>query len=178
VIRLAAALFLVLAACSSEEPPVVPAIPSNLGEFGLTSSAFEEGGAIPEVYTCDGEDISPPLEWTGVPDGTQELMLTLLDPDAPAGVYTHWTMYSIDPSSTGSPEGGIPEGALEGLNDPGETGYTGPCPPEGPAHRYVFTLAALREASALEGGAAPTDVDEALQQKALTTTTLTGVYPG
>jgi Raf kinase inhibitor-like YbhB/YbcL family protein len=175
--RVAAILVLLLTGACAEDEPAIPPIPSNLSEFGLSSPAFEEGGAIPVAYSCDGEDISPPLEWTGVPEGTVELMLTLLDPDTESGVFTHWTVYSIDPSSTGSPEGGIPEGALEGLTDFGETGYGGPCPPEGPPHRYVFTLAALGDPSLLEGGAAPGDVDAALQT-AVTTTTLTGVYPG
>ena len=152
-------------------------IPANLHEFDLTSPAFEEGGPIPEKYSCEGEDVSPPLEWAGVPEGTEELLLTLLDPDVPSGVFTHWTVFSIDPSSPGIPEGGVPEGAVQGLNGFGDAGYGGPCPPPGPAHRYVFTLAALDEPSGLSPGATPSAVDASLQQ-AVATTTLTGSYPG
>jgi hypothetical protein len=170
--------FLLFAACGGDEPSsVVSPIPANLHEFDLTSPAFEEGGPIPEEYSCDGEDVSPPLEWAGVPEGTVELLLTLLDPDVPSGVFTHWTVFSIDPSSPGIPEGGVPEGAVQGLNGFGDAGYGGPCPPPGPAHRYVFTLAALDEPSGLPPGATPSAVDASLQQ-AVATTTLTGSYPG
>jgi len=177
--RLAATLFVLVAvACNGDEPDIaISPIPANLHEFDLTSSAFEEGGPIPEKYSCDGEDVSPPLEWAGVPEGTVELLLTLLDPDVPSGVFTHWTVHSIDPSSPGIPEGGVPEGAVEGLNSFGDAGYEGPCPPPGPAHRYVFTLAALDEPSELSPGATPSAVDASLQL-AVATTTLTGSYPG
>jgi hypothetical protein len=177
--RLLAGLALFAAvACNGDEPDIaISPIPSGLHEFDLTSPAFDEGGPIPERYTCDGEDVSPPLEWTGVPEGTAELVLTFLDPDVPSGVFTHWTIHSIDPSAPGTPEGGVPEGAVQGLNDFGDTGYGGPCPPPGPAHRYVFTLGALAEPSGLSPGAAPSAVDPSLQQ-ATATTTLTGFYPG
>lgn len=177
--RLAAVLLVLFAAsCNGDEPPAFPIspIPADLDRFDLTSPAFEDGGQIPERYTCDGDDVSPPLRWTGVPEGTAELLLTLLDPDVPSGVFTHWTVFSIDPSSGGAPEGGVPEGAVQGLNEFGETGYGGPCPPPGPAHRYVFTLAALSEPSELSTDATPSAVDAALQQ-AVATTTLTGSYP-
>lgn len=176
--RLLAALALVMAvACNGDEPDIaISPIPSGLHEFDLTSPAFGEGAPIPEQYTCDGENDSPPLEWTGVPEGTVELLLTLLDPDAPDGVFTHWTLFSIDSSSLGVAGGGVPEGARQGQNDFGETGYGGPCPPPGPAHRYVFTLGALAEPSELAPGAAPSAVDASMQQ-AFATTTLTGSYP-
>lgn len=169
---------LLLAACGGEEPsPGISPLAPNLHQFELGSPAFEEGAPIPQTYSCDGEDVSPPLEWSGVPEGAAELVLTLLDPDAPDGVFTHWTVFAIDPSSTGAPEGAAPEGSLEGSNDVGETGYAGPCPPEGESHRYVFTLAALPEASGLAEGASPADVDAAVHD-AFATTTLTGSYPG
>ena len=179
IARLAATmLFLASAACSDKEPATgISPIPQNLGDFEMTSPAFEEGGPIPETYSCDGEDLSPPLEWQGVPTGTMELLLTLLDPDAPSGVFTHWTVFSIDAASGGAPEGEVPEGSLEGTNDFGEASYGGPCPPEGETHRYVFTLAALPKPSGLVAGASPADVDAILRQ-AVATTTLTGSYPG
>ena len=156
--------------------PSVSPIPDNLDRFAVTSPAFEEGGPIPREFTCDGEGVSPPLEWSGVPEGTVELILTLLDPDAPAGVFTHWTVYAISPEAAGSPRGGAPEGAAEGLNDFDEVGYGGPCPPEGKPHRYIFTLAALAEPSALFPAEAPAAVDRVLH-RAVATTTLTGRYP-
>jgi phosphatidylethanolamine-binding protein (PEBP) family uncharacterized protein len=85
-------------------------------------------------------------------------------------------VFSIDPSSTGSPEGARPEGASEGTNDFGEVGYGGPCPPDGESHRYIFTLGALPKPSGLEAGASPSEVD-AILQRAVATTTLTGSYP-
>jgi Raf kinase inhibitor-like YbhB/YbcL family protein len=171
------ALLAALASCGEAEGPAGPPIPQDLDEFELTSPAFEEGGSIPEEFSCDGADISPPLEWAGVPEGTVELLLTTTDPDAPNGVFTHWTVYAIDPAAGSFPEDGVPQGALQGLNDFRQPGYRGPCPPPGPAHRYVFTLAALDEPSGLEAGASPEAVDAVLQ-KAFATTTLTGMYPG
>ncbi len=179
--RIAAlAIVLVAVACGNDAEPTRPAIspiPENLDEFGIVSPAFEEGGPIPDTYTRNGENVSPPVQWSAVPDGTVELVLTLLDPDAPEGVFTHWTVYGIDPTIPGFPEGSIPEGTLEGTNDFGELGYGGPCPPEGETHRYVFTLATMAEPSGLAPGASPREVDDALAP-ATSTTTLTGVYPG
>ncbi|MGH2710681.1 MAG: YbhB/YbcL family Raf kinase inhibitor-like protein [Actinomycetota bacterium] len=178
-LRIVTILVLLSAACSGDEAPRpnISPIPSNLGDFKLSSPAFQEGGPVPETYSCEGEDLSPPLEWSGVPDGTAELMLTLLDPDAPGRVFTHWTVFEIEPASGGSAEGTLPDGALEGTNDFGEVGYAGPCPPEGESHRYVFTLAAMAEPSELESGAPPAQVD-AILSGAVATTTLTGSYPG
>lgn len=176
--RVAAILLLLLSSCSEEAPqPRISPIPSNLSDFELSSPAFAEGEPIPEIYSCNGENISPPLDWTAVPDGVAELMLTMLDPDAPSGVFTHWAVYGIDPSTEGIPEGSVPEGALQGTNDSGADAYAGPCPPGDESHRYVFTLAALAEPSGLGPGAAPGDVD-AILGRAAVTTTLTGEYPG
>ena len=167
-----------LVSCSGDEAvaPRVSPIAPNLDQFTLSSPAFEEGGPIPEEFTCDGPEIPPPIEWSGVPGGTAELILTLLDPDAPEGVFTHWTVYGIPPQTDGLPEGAPPEGASEGLNDFGDTGYGGPCPPSAEPHRYIFTLAALAEDSNLVPRADPSAVDAALQ-RAIATTTLTGQYP-
>jgi Raf kinase inhibitor-like YbhB/YbcL family protein len=171
------ALLLLAAACGEDEPSsLVSPVPADLDEFDIASPAFKDGGAIPAEFTCDGADVSPPLEWSGVPEGTAELMLTLLDPDTPSGVFTHWTVFSIDPSSEGAHQGAIPDGAFQGANDFGDAAYGGPCPPEGPAHTYVFTLAALPEASELTTGAPPSAVDAVLQ-RAFATPTLTGSYP-
>jgi hypothetical protein len=180
--KLAVAALLMSAACGggndrTEGPraPISP-IPSNLAAFELSSPAFEEGAAIPEEFTCNGADASPPLQWAAVPEGTAELLLTLQDPDAPSGVFTHWTVFAVDPSAGGLPSAEVPSGALQGTNDFGDVGYGGPCPPEGESHRYFFTLAALAEPSGLEAAASPEDVDAVLQ-RAVATTTLSGTYP-
>lgn len=169
---------ILLVSCGSDEPvvPGISPIAPDLDQFTLSSPAFEEGDPIPPEFTCDGPGIPPPIEWSGVPGGTAELILTFLDPDAPEGVFTHWTVYGILPQADGLPEGAPPEGASEGLNDFGDTGYGGPCPPSAEPHRYIFTLAALAEASGLEAGADPSAVDAVLQ-RAIATTTLTGQYP-
>ena len=109
--------------------------------FSLTSQAFRNGGAIPVRYTCDGRNISPPLRWTAPPRGTRSMRLTMVDPDAPSGHFVHWRASGLTSASRGLREG--ERAPQEGANDAGGRGWTGPCPPAGPAHRYVFTLEAV-----------------------------------
>jgi len=114
----------------------------------ITSDAFEEGGRIPVKYTCDGEDVSPPLEWSEVPDGAEALCLVCTDPDAPSGTWTHWLLANIPAEKSGLEEGISPQDlagmdVVQGANDFGKTEYGGPCPPPGPPHRYYFRLVAL-----------------------------------
>jgi Raf kinase inhibitor-like YbhB/YbcL family protein len=132
----------------------VPAMTGSTEETAMTltlsSSAFFHQGRIPKKYTCDGEDVSPPLAWTGVPAGTKSLALIVDDPDAPDPqapkmTWVHWVLYNIPPSANGLPEAvgtRLPPGTLEGLNDWKHTGYGGPCPPIG-RHRYFHKLYAL-----------------------------------
>jgi Raf kinase inhibitor-like YbhB/YbcL family protein len=117
----------------------------------LTSSAFSPGGAIPRRYTCDGEDISPPLAWSGLPEGTRSLVLIVDDPDAPDPaapkmIWVHWLLYNLPPQAAGLDEnvgeGDLPAGTHQGRNDWQRTGYGGPCPPIG-MHRYFHKLYAL-----------------------------------
>jgi Raf kinase inhibitor-like YbhB/YbcL family protein len=115
----------------------------------LTSSAFEAGGPIPPTYTCDGNDLSPPLAWFGLPPGTKSLALIVDDPDAPdpaapQRTWVHWVLYNIAPDAGGLEQGTrqLPKGSREGSNDWHRTGYGGPCPPIG-RHRYFFKLYAL-----------------------------------
>jgi hypothetical protein len=117
----------------------------------LTSPAFAEGGRIPREHTCEGADTSPRLDWQGVPDGTRSLALIVDDPDAPDPAaprmtYVHWVLYNLPPDSTGLPAAlrtdQLPAGAASGLNDWGQPGYGGPCPPIG-RHRYFHKLYAL-----------------------------------
>ena len=113
----------------------------------LNSTAFEEGGMIPAQYTCDGQNISPPLTWSGVPDGAKTLALICDDPDAPRGTWVHWVVYQIPSTEKGLPENvparpTLDSGARQGTNDFKKTAYGGPCPPSG-THRYFFKLYAL-----------------------------------
>src|SRR5258708_29814808 len=114
----------------------------------VTTSAFPSEGTIPKKFTCDGPDLSPPLAWLGAPPGTQSFALILDDPDAPVGTWVHWVLYDL-PADTGElPEGvarqeQLASGARQGRNDFGKIGYSGPCPPPGKPHRYLFKLYAL-----------------------------------
>jgi Raf kinase inhibitor-like YbhB/YbcL family protein len=115
----------------------------------ITSSAFGQHQAMPTKYTCDGENLSPPLSWSGVPQKAKSLVLIVDDPDAPdpahpTMTWVHWVLYNIPPSASGLAEGvkKLPAGTLEGINDWKRTGYGGPCPPTG-KHRYFHKLYAL-----------------------------------
>lgn len=116
--------------------------------MNLTSPAFQNGAEIPAKYTCEGQDIAPPLASSGMPPNAKSLALIVDDPDAPdpahpQRTWVHWVVYNIPSSSTSLPEGGqLPPGALQGLNDWKRPGYGGPCPPTG-RHRYFFKLYAL-----------------------------------
>lgn len=142
----------------------------------LISPAIESGGKVPAEFTCDGEDVAPPLEWSGVPGDTAELVIHLRDPDAPGGIFTHWIVYGIDPAVTNLGQGSVPEGAREGATDFGRTGYGGPCPPAGPAHRYVFTLLAVSEPLGLDAGASIDDVESAAADVTLATAELNTTF--
>lgn len=107
----------------------------------LTSSAFESGANIPKEYTCQGRDTSPPLKWSGIPEGTESLALSCLDPDAPGGEFSHWLVHTI-PAQEKSVEAEEKLGGVEVENDFGKPDYGGPCPPSG-KHCYIFTLYAL-----------------------------------
>ncbi len=125
-------------------------------EIQVTSPAFEEGGMIPRQYTCDGEDISPALNWPSVPEGTRSIALIADDPDAPVGTFVHWVLYGLPGDAEGLPENiarerELPRGARQGVNDLGKIGYGGPCPPRG-THRYFFKVYALDTALNLPPG--------------------------
>ena len=118
----------------------------------LRSTAFEDGGTIPAVHSCDGQNQSPPLTWTHVPDDAAELALVVADPDAPRGIFHHWVVTGIPPAAGGFPAGGIPDGAVQAKGSSDNATWIGPCPPEGETHRYVFTLYPLRKRLRLEEG--------------------------
>src|SRR6266481_1714584 len=155
---------------------------TNKGAISLTSSAFSEGAAIPEEYTCQGKDISPPLKWSGVPSGTKSLALIMDDPDAPMGTWVHWMLYDLAPSMTELPEGlsakeHIAAGSgKEGLNDFKRLGYGGPCPPAGKPHRYFFKLYALDTMLELKPGAKKKDLERAMEKHILSQGQLMATY--
>lgn len=116
-------------------------------EIKITSPAFSDGGQIPTKYTCDGQDLSPPLKWDCLPPGTQAVALICDDPDAPIGTFVHWVLYNLPAELHELPEGlrgeaTLPDGSQQGISDFGRIGYGGPCPPSG-THRYYFKVYAL-----------------------------------
>jgi Raf kinase inhibitor-like YbhB/YbcL family protein len=146
-----------------------------MAEFALGSGAFQNTQAIPSRHSCEGEDVSPPLRWTNVPEGTGSLALVVDDPDAPDGVFTHWIAWGLDPAADGLGEG--ERAPNEGRNDFGTTGYRGPCPPPGHGrHRYVFRLYALDADLELDAGAAKAELEQAIEGQVLTTAELVGTF--
>lgn len=116
----------------------------------INSQAFEHNGRIPAKYTCNGENINPPLEIVDVPENAKSMVLIVDDPDAPMGNWSHWVVFNIDPRVKNIAENSVPEGAVEGNTTFGKPGYGGPCPPSG-THRYFFKLYALKKTLAING---------------------------
>ena len=149
--------------------------------FRLWSTAFDGGGQIPAVHTCEGEDRSPPLLWTALPSETRSVAVLCEDPDAPGGRFVHWVLYNLPSDASELAEGvpadrELPSGTRQGINDAGTIGWTGPCPPPGPPHRYVFTCVALRAAVGLEPGATLDEFRAAMHEDVLAEATLTGMF--
>src|SRR3990167_524972 len=130
----------------------------------LKSAAFTEGNSIPSTYTCDGEDLSPPLNWQGEPANTKSFVLIVDDPDAPMGTWDHWLIYNIPPAIHELSENltSLPTGAHEGKNSWGNIGYGGPCPPDR-EHRYFFKLYALDFMLTLTPNATKSQIESAIQ---------------
>ena len=148
--------------------------------WSLSSPAFKPGDMIPAPYTCDGQDLSPPLQWAPPPSGTKSLALVSDDPDAPGGTWVHWIVYNLPPSLRVLPEAfppneELPDGTRQGLTSFGRTGYGGPCPPSG-THRYVFTLYALDVVLALPPRSSARQLDEAIKGHVLAQAELMGTY--
>jgi Raf kinase inhibitor-like YbhB/YbcL family protein len=147
----------------------------------LTSTAFTEGQPIPARYTADGENVSPPLRWDAPPDATRGLALVCEDPDAPRGTWTHWVVFNLPPNCRELAEGagrngGVPDGAVEGLNDFGRLGYGGPSPPPGKPHRYFFKLYALDAPLDLQSGLSRPELLAAMKGHVLDQAILVGKY--
>lgn len=144
--------------------------------FSLSSTAFSDGGAIPKRFTCDGENVSPDLTWSGAPDGSRALALIVTDPDARD--FVHWLVYDM----TGTPSGGLPAAVSSSPDDPpqgtnsfGKPGYGGPCPPSG-THRYRFALYSLDQPLELAGAPRISDLQAAMDGHVTGEATITGTY--
>jgi Raf kinase inhibitor-like YbhB/YbcL family protein len=149
--------------------------------FTIRSTAIEAGGSIARVYTCDGRDISPPLRWDNVPEGTRSFALICDDPDAPMGTWVHWVVYGIPAGTRQLPEGvpaseQLSDGTVQGRNDFGKIGYGGPCPPRGKPHRYFFRLYALDEVLSLAPGLSKKALLKATEAHVLAQAEMFGTY--
>jgi len=149
--------------------------------IAMTSPEFAEGQPIPVRFTCDGEDISPPLEWSGAPAETRGFALICDDPDAPRGTWVHWVFYNLPGEACElaaavpvTPE--LPSGTRQGTNDSGKLGYSGPCPPPGKPHRYFFRLYALNAILNIPPGVDRADLDRAMDGHVIAQATLMGTY--
>ena len=185
-----ATVLLTAAACGNSQrtiaPPPTPQASTNTAgsqqksDMKLTSTAFKEGEAIPRGYTCDGANVSPPLEWTGVPKTAKTIAIIADDPDAPAGTWVHWVLYNLPADGLGLFEN-TPQtetlngGGAQGKNDFGKIGYGGPCPPSG-THRYFFKFYALDSELTLKPGATRAEVEQAMEGHIIGQAQLMGTY--
>lgn len=141
----------------------------------LASSAFGHNQPIPSKYTCDGDNINPPLSISDVTSGAKSLVLIMDDPDAPSGTWAHWTVWSIDPKTSEIAENSVPSNSVEGITNFGTAGYGPPCPPSG-THRYVFKLYALDTTLTLTPQSTKEDLEKAVKAHVLDQTELIGLY--
>ncbi|HNQ78500.1 MAG TPA: YbhB/YbcL family Raf kinase inhibitor-like protein [Acidobacteriota bacterium] len=167
-------IFLAFLACTL-------AVLSRSGKMTLKSAGFMNGETIPKVYSCEGVDLSPELEWTGFPTGTKSFALICDDPDAPMGTWVHWVIYNIPVDCTSLPRGvqkkaRLENGSLQGLNSWPKTGYNGPCPPPGKPHRYFFRLYALDSVLDLKENATKEELLKAVKGRILAEAELMGTY--
>ena len=141
----------------------------------IQSAAFEHNQSIPRKFTCDGDNVNPPLAFSGVPEGTKGLALIMDDPDAPRGLWVHWTVWNILPQTTEILENSRFEGAIEGTTSFGKPGYGGPCPPDR-EHRYFFKLYALDTVLSLDKSSTKEELERAMEGHILSRTELIGLY--
>lgn len=184
-LALAGVVLVVLVGCGDGQAPEGPtgneteptSRPDAPMEVSVRSNAFDGGGKLPKRYTCDGKEVSPPLEWANVPEGATELVLIVTDPDAPNKEFVHWIVGGLDPALAGLDKGQVPAHAVEGTNGFDEHGYGAPCPPEEDTpHRYVFTLYALDEPLSMEPGASLSEIRDSLEAAAVAQGRLVGTY--
>jgi Raf kinase inhibitor-like YbhB/YbcL family protein len=153
---------------------------SNVTEMKLVSNAFKEGQPIPRGYSCEGTNVSPPLEWSGVPKSAKTLALIVDDPDAPAGTWVHWVLYNLPAENIGIIESTpatetLTGGGIQGMNDFKKIGYGGPCPPSG-THRYYFKIYALDAELPLNPGATKADLEKVMEGHVVAEAQLMGTY--
>lgn len=166
--------------CKDSEQADLGAEGGKKMEIKIKSSAFEDGGLIPAKYTCDGADVSPPLQWDVVPEGTKSIALICDDPDAPMGTWVHWVLFNL-PSEANElaenipAEEALPNGARQGVSDFGRIGYGGPCPPSG-THRYFFKIYALNAEVGLQAGINKRQLLKAMEGHILGQGQLVGKY--
>jgi Raf kinase inhibitor-like YbhB/YbcL family protein len=141
----------------------------------VSSSAFQQGQAIPTRFTCDGDNDAPPLRWDSVPEDAAALALVVDDPDAPGGTYVHWVVLDMPVETTGLDTGAVPSGAAQAKNSAGRASYAGPCPPSG-THHYRFTIYALSKRTGLSDGAALDKALDAVEATATAQGRLVGTY--
>jgi Raf kinase inhibitor-like YbhB/YbcL family protein len=153
----------------------VPASAASKQKFALTSSAFTNQDRIPVEYSCRGAGTQPPLAWSGVPKGTEQLALIMEDPDAPSGTFVHWVVAEIEPKPRSIPADTTPAGAVVGNNSVGRPGWIPPCPPSG-EHHYIFTLSALDEKITLPPGGDAATLRSLMRGKVIGRAKLTGLF--
>lgn len=171
---------LLFCSCKDSEQADLEAEGGKKMEIRIDSLAFENDGLIPAKYTCDGDDISPPLQWDVVPEGTRSIALICDDPDAPMGTFVHWVLFNLPAEAKELPENIsvdkiLPNGAKQGTSDFGRIGYGGPCPPSG-THRYFFKIYALDIEIDLAAGASKRELLKAMEGHILAQGQLVGKY--
>jgi Raf kinase inhibitor-like YbhB/YbcL family protein len=169
-----------IVACGGDKGPAAVDLTPVPG-MTLESYAFAGGGLVPDKYTCEGANVSPPLSWSGTPAETRAFVLLLTDPDAPGKTFDHWVVYDIQADVSGFAEGvsgssQIQAVAKEGKNDFGDEGYGGPCPPKGSEHHYVFRIYALGQPLGLTGTATRENLQQAMLGKVLASGELVGRF--
>ena len=175
--------FLVFPGCAGRPQKIAqPAstLKEDKTEIKLTSAAFKDGQQIPGPYTCDGVNISPPLEWSGVPKTATTVAIIVDDPDAPSGTFVHWVLYNLPAENIGLVENvpaseNLKAGGFHGKNDFGKFGYGGPCPPSG-THRYFFKIYALDSELSLKAGATKAELMKAMEGHIVLEGQLMGTY--
>ena len=179
-------LMLVVAGCatrpklSAQNSASTSTPQAKKGSIKLIIAAFKKGASIPRQYSCDGVNVSPPLEWSGVPKSAKTVAIIADDPDAPAGTWVHWVLYNLPAENIGMVENlpateSLKAGGFQGKNDFGDIGYGGPCPPSG-THRYFFKIYALDSELPLKAGATKAEVEKAMAGHVVAQGQLMGTY--
>lgn len=152
---------------------------ANAAEFAVSSPAFEDSTPIPAEYSCTGRNVPPPLRWENVPAETRSLAVVVDDPDAVGGLYIHWVVTGIPPSTSEIVEGALPAGAVVSANSGGRAAYLGPCPPAGTGiHHYRFQVFALSEPLALTPTTRASQATQTIAGAAIATASTVGLFGG